>query len=131
MLCCTRLLHAGIRAGMHVRMMASPAAAVQAVAAAEAASAAQRTAGFDHELRRELRRAGLADGSSSSAGSGPQQGQHGFRAFQAWQHPGLVPAPAEAVKLLHRWGPLQGQQKGYIRLCPLSVRCKHCSQLLV
>lgn len=96
------LAEAGIRPGMHVKMMASPAAAVQAVAAAEAAGAAQRAAGFDHELRRDLRRAGLVDGSGSAAGSGAQQGQHSFRAFQAWQRPGLAPAPSEALKLLHR-----------------------------
>lgn len=93
---------AGIHPGMHVKMMASPAAAVQAVAAAEAAGAAQRTAGFDHELRRNLRRAGLIDSSSSAAGSGPRQGEYGFLAFQAWQRPGLTPPPSEALRLLHR-----------------------------
>ncbi|KAL4426212.1 hypothetical protein ABPG77_009827 [Micractinium sp. CCAP 211/92] len=96
------LAEAGIHPGMHVKMMASPAAAVQAVAAAEAAGAAQRTAGFDHELRRDLRRAGLIDSSSSAAGSGPRQGEYGFLAFQAWQRPGLTPPPSEALRLLHR-----------------------------
>lgn len=115
---------AGIRPGMHVKMMASPAAAVQAVAAAEAAGAAQRAAGFDHELRRDLRRAGLVDGSGSAAGSGAQQGQHSFRAFQAWQRPGLAPAPSEALKLLHRWGFWPAAQVGRLLLARARVRCR-------
>lgn len=90
---------AGIHSGMRLKMMASRADAVAAVQAAEQQGDG-RTPGFDHELRRELRRAGLGDGSSSS--SVLPQGPYTFLRFEAWQRPGLRPPPSEALKLLHR-----------------------------
>ena len=32
----------------------------------------------------------------------PHAGPYTFASYQAWQHPGLTPAPSEALKLLHK-----------------------------
>ena len=82
-------------------MLASRPADVEAVQGQREDS---RVPGFDTELRRQLRRAGVADG---DGGSGAKQalpsGPYTFQRFEAWQRPGLTPPPAEALKLLHRW----------------------------
>lgn len=87
-------LDSGIHSGAKLKMLASRAEAVEAVLASQEDS---RVPSFEHELRRELRRAGAAPESSR-----PPLGQHTFQRYEAWQRPGLSPPPAEALKLLHR-----------------------------
>ena len=98
---CTAGPAAGIAPGARFKMLASRPADVEAVQGQREDS---RVQGFDTELRRQLRRAGVADG---GGGSGATQalpsGPYTFQRFEAWQRPGLIPPPAEALKLLHRW----------------------------
>ena len=110
---CTAGPAAGIAPGARLKMLASRPADVEAVQGQREDS---RVPGFDTELRRQLRRAGVADGDGGAnihtladgdGGSGAKQalpsGPYTFQRFEAWQRPGLIPPPAEALKLLHRW----------------------------
>ena len=89
---------AGIHPGAKVRMSASSAASLTEVQRQQEAPA---TAGFDHELERELRRGGHIPSSGGSTPH-PPAGPYTFQRYEAWQRPGLTPPPAEALKLLHR-----------------------------
>lgn len=75
-------------------MMASAAAAVEAVRRQRDDAL---TRGFEGELRRELHRSGAA-----TAGPSLPTGPYTFQHYEAWNRPGLVPPPTEALKLLHR-----------------------------
>jgi hypothetical protein len=88
------LEQAGIRPGARLKMMASAAAAVEAVRRQRDDAL---TRGFEGELRRELQRSGAA-----TAGPRLPSGPYTFQRYEAWQRPGLAPPPTEALKLLHR-----------------------------
>ncbi len=86
--------YAGIHTGARLKMMASAAAAVEAVRRQRDDAL---TRGFEGELRRELQRSGAA-----TAGPSLPTGPYTFQHYEAWNRPGLVPPPTEALKLLHR-----------------------------
>lgn len=104
--------HPGIHSGAQLKMMASAAAAVEAVRRQRDDAL---TRGFEGELRRELQRSG-------AGGGGPRlpPGPYTFQRFEAWQQPGLAPPPAEALKLLHRCG---AQPRLCALLLSLWIRC--------
>ncbi|MEW5317621.1 MAG: hypothetical protein WDW38_008904 [Sanguina aurantia] len=85
---------AGLQSGCKVMLLASSVEDVQGVRSAKDLAG---LAGFDHELRTAARRRRQTGGAVELP-----KGDFTFKGYESWQRPGLLPAPPEALKLLHR-----------------------------
>ncbi|KAL3145517.1 hypothetical protein ABBQ32_003341 [Trebouxia sp. C0010 RCD-2024] len=86
---------AGVQSGMRLEVYAST---VQEVQQVRNSKDLPGLASFEQELKQTMRRQRGSRNGTLTLPSGP----YVFQKFEAWQRPGLFPAPNEALKLLHR-----------------------------